>query len=192
MAARIRDTGPASVQRYVATVVRNKVINEASSRHRTIPLAVWEGERTQTGGRIPEQDTKTNVESLFLAGQGAWAAALGFDLLPVFVEPSFVNTGRDIEIFRLTHVEGLSFDRARALMGLAKVQRQWAARGRELLRGWVFALCGSEPRPDKVNATYWDAGFNAGSAYRRRPTSMGDSEQLAGNTAVLLDTGQGN
>lgn len=170
MASRIEDRGPRSAIAFAITIMKNTCIDEIRRRGRQAVLA---GSMTgdlggddAPGTWIPEPVAVSNPEEQVLAELELHAVSLGFERLPEVMAATHKNVGRDLEIVKRRYLHSMSWEEISAEMDIDKAHRQSAARGRELLRGWVHALCGTQPEPEAVNRKYWQRGFDAGELFR--------------------------
>ncbi|MDX9723320.1 MAG: ECF-type sigma factor [Myxococcota bacterium] len=174
MSSLIEDRGPRSGIAFAMTIVKNTVIDESRRRRRQ---AVLGGGMTgdldaeeHPGAWLPEPRSSSNPEAEVLASLELHALRLGFEELPRALRATHKNVERDLEIVRLRYLDGVSWEEIGEHMPIEKTHRQSAARGRELLRGWVHALCETQPEPDAANRKYWQRGFEQGMAYRQHQT----------------------
>ena len=169
MSSRVVDRGPRSAIAFAVTVVRNTCIDEVRRRSRQAILAgAMTGDLGEEDGRawVPEPASGLNPERALVAGFELHAVSLGFEHLPTVMAATHRNVARDLDIVQQRYVEHLSWEQIAKAMRVDKAHRQSGARGRELLRGWVHALCGTQPEPDAVNRKYWRRGFDAGERFR--------------------------
>jgi len=172
MSSRIEDRGPRSAIAFAMTIVKNTCIDEVRRRGRHAVLAGamtgdLGGDDDESSGKwIPEPASDSSPEDEVLAKFELHAVSLGFERLPEAMSATHKNVGRDLAIVKRRYLLDMSWKEIAADMNISSAHRQSAARGRELLRGWVHALTGTQPEPDAVNAKYWRRGFEAGEAYR--------------------------
>jgi RNA polymerase sigma factor (sigma-70 family) len=181
MTSRIEDRGPRSAISFAVRILKNTCIDEARRRGRhAIPAGALISNDDEDGGgdfieeRVAEQTSSNDPEAQLIASAEMNAVDLGFDMLPILTRKTHKNVERDLDIVRKRYVLRMSWSEIAQDMGAGKAHRQSAARGRELLRGWVHALCGTQPEPDAANRKYWQRGYESGCAYR---------EQFAGATS---------
>lgn len=173
MSSRIEDRGPRSAIAFAMTIVKNTCIDEARRRGRHAVLAGamtgdLGGEDDEHGGPyVPEPTSVSDPEGEVLAQFELFAVSLGFEQLPVLMSKTHKNVERDLEIVKRRYLHSMSWEEIAAEMKVDAAHRQSAARGRELLRGWVHALTGTQPEPEAVNRKYWQRGFEAGMEYRQ-------------------------
>jgi DNA-directed RNA polymerase specialized sigma24 family protein len=170
MCSLIADRGERSAISFAMTIIKNTIIDETRRRKRQ---AILGGGLTgdldaeeHPGAWVPEPQSASDPESEVFASLELLALRLGFEELPKVLARTHKNAGRDLEIVRLRYLDGQSWESIASLMPVDRTHRQSAARGRELLRGWVHALCGTQPEPEAANRKYWQRGFEQGSAYR--------------------------
>lgn len=171
MSSRIEDRGPRSAIAFAMRILKNTCIDEARRRGRQAILAGAMtgdlGGDDNPGSWIPEPTSTSNPETETIAEYELLAVRLGFEQLPRVLAATHKNVGRDLEIVRLRYLDQLNWEEIGEEMGIDSAHRQSAARGRELLRGWVHALCGTQPEPEAVNAKYWRRGFEVGETFRQ-------------------------
>jgi RNA polymerase sigma factor (sigma-70 family) len=174
MTSRIEDRGPRSAISFAVRILKNTCIDEARRRGRhAIPAGALISNDDDDGGdfiqeRVAEQTTSGDPEAQLIATAEMNAVDLGFELLPTLTRKTHKNVERDLDIVRKRYVLRMSWGEIAQGMGEGKAHRQSAARGRELLRGWVHALCGTQPEPDAANRKYWQRGYECGCAYREQ------------------------
>lgn len=173
MTSRIEDRGPRSAISFAMKVLKYTCIDEARrrGRHATPESALMTQDEEDDGSlfdRIGNAAGTPDPESQLMAERELRAVQLGLEKLPDFMGDTHKNVSRDLEMVRLRYMMRLSWQEIAEKMGIVKIHRQGAARGRELLRGWVHALCGSQPEPKTVNKKYWTRGFDAGQSYREQ------------------------
>lgn len=176
MTSRIEDRGPRSAISFAVRILKNTCIDEARRRGRhAIPAGALISNDDEEGSsgdyieeRVAEQTTSGDPEAQLIAGAEMNAVDLGFELLPGLTRKTHKNVERDLDIVHKRYLLRMSWSEIAKEMGMAKAHRQSAARGRELLRGWVHALCGTQPEPDAANRKYWQRGYEAGCAHREQ------------------------
>lgn len=169
MSSRVVDRGPRSAIAFAVTVVRNTCIDEVRRRGRQAILAgAMTGDLGEEDGRVwvPEPSSGHNPERALVAEFQLHAVSLGFAHLPRVMAATHRNVARDLDIVQRRYVEHMSWEEIAEAMRVSKAHRQSGARGRELLRGWVHALCGTQPEPEAVNRKYWRSGYDAGERFR--------------------------
>ena len=171
MTSRIENRGPRSAIGFAIRILKNTCIDEARRRGRhAIPAGALLSDDEDGGDfieeRVAQQHSSSNPEAQLIAGCEMRAVELGFELLPNHTRKTHKNVERDLDIVRKRYLLKMSWGEIAKSMGVAKAHRQSAARGREMLRGWVHALCGTQPEPDAANRKYWQRGYEAGIAYR--------------------------
>lgn len=171
MTSRIENRGPRSAIGFAVRILRNTCIDEARRRGRhAIPAGALMTDEEDGGDfieqRVAVEQEGADPESALIASHELRAIDLGFVELPRLVGKTHKNVERDLDIVYKRYLLRMSWnDIAKTLEG-AKAHRQSAARGRELLRGWVHALCSTQPEPDAANRKYWQRGHEAGQRYR--------------------------
>lgn len=170
MASRIEDRGPKSAIAFAMKIVKHTCIDEVRRRGRHAVLAGAMtgdlGDDDDNSSWVPEPAAASNPEGEVMAQFELLAVAVGFEQLPKAMAATHKNAARDLEIMKRRYLYSMSWDEIAADMDIDKAHRQSASRGRELLRGWVHALTGTQPEPDAANRKYWQRGFEAGEAYR--------------------------
>lgn len=169
MAANIQERGKNSVVRFVYTIIKNRTISiYRRSRYQEIPSSrvKWMGEeRDFLETAVHDEGMPCPEELLDLECQKS-AVRLAYKNLPAYLASSHPKAALYIDVLWLTTLRGLSYKEVAVELDLPAVERKWTERGRELLRGWVEAIC-STSRPSRtIYDNYWKAGYEAGRRFR--------------------------
>ena len=171
MCASIEARGPRSAIAFAVTIVKNTCIDETRRRGRQAVLGGSMtgdlGEDEDRSSWLPEPQAGGDPERAAISELELAAVQAGFDHLPELMAATHKNVARDLQVVRCRYLLGMSWDEVAAELEIDKANRQSAARGRELLRGWVHALCGTRPEPELVNRKYWQKGFAEGERWRK-------------------------
>ena len=161
MGANIQMLHANSPVRYVTRIIRNKVLTKVRQRRVhaiTVSALVRTGEDPAFWERFASKLDEGGIDRMLTACEMR-AAVAAFLNLPEYVEEEFSSAQRNIKVVLLKNLMGLSYELVAQEMGLACVDRKWGERGRELLRGWIAALCGSSESAKTSDGTYWTAGY---------------------------------
>ena len=166
MTSRIEDRGPRSGIAFAMKIIKNTCIDELRRRGRHAVLAGGMtgdlgGDDEHAGPWVPEPKAVSDPEVNLMAELELFATSLGFEHLPLYMAATHKNVSRDLDIVRRRYLLSMTWEEIAEEMDVDATHRQSAARGRELLRGWVHALSESRPEPDAVNRKYWQRGFEA-------------------------------
>ena len=169
MAANIQERGKKSVLRFVYTIIKNRTISIfRRSRYQEIPSSrvKWQGEEKDfLETAVHDEGMPCPEELLDLECQKS-AVRLAYKNLPACLAASHPKAALYIDVLWMTTLRGLSYKQVAVELGLPTVERKWTERGRELLRGWVEAMCSSS-RPSKtIYDNYWKAGAAAARRFR--------------------------
>ena len=168
MGATIRMDPSNSPLRYVMRVVRNKVLTKVRQRRVhaiTVSALCRTGEDPAFWETFAAALDETGIDRLLTACE-LRACVAAFLNLPEYVEEEFSSAQRNIKVVMLKNLMGLSYEQVASEMGVDNVQRKWAERGRELLRGWISALCGTADSGSTKDSRYWTAGYRAGIRFK--------------------------
>ena len=169
MAANIEDRGKDSVLRFVYTIIRRRCLDlYRRSKYREIPSSRirWQGEEKDFLESVARGQDGPSPEELMDLECRKWAVRMGFKYLPAYVSTTHPRAALYIDVLWLTTVRGLSYKQVALELSFEKVERKWTERGRELLRGWVEALCCSSLPSKTLDDNYWKAGYEAGLRFR--------------------------
>lgn len=168
MGADIELRYPDSAIRYVTRIVYHKCMSQLRRRRVhaiTVSMLHRSGEDPAFWERFPSQLLDAGIERL-LTDCEIRACMLAFKQLASHVEEEFSSADRNLQVVFLKNLMGLTYEQVAVEMGVEAVERKWGERGRELLRGWMAALCGSSDSGTTKDSTYWRAGFRAGIRYK--------------------------